>query len=103
MALRLSTVGIAVIVSVEGGVRLNLGIDVCVGGIAVKVSVEGTPIDVLLAIGVGGTVVTLVDGRAQETIVVVTRINKYPFFIPRFYYRLSLPGFDSISLLFQSL
>ena len=98
LALRLSTVGIAVIVAVGGGVKLNVGINVCVGEVAVKVSVEGTPIDVLSAIGVGGTVETLVGESVQETIVAMTRINKYPFFMPRFYYRLPLPRFASIAI-----
>ena len=89
-------------VSVGGGVIVNVGINVCVGELTVDVSAEGTPIAVLLAIGVGETAETPVDVSVHEAIVAVMRMNKYPFFIPRFYYCSSLPGFYSISITSQN-
>ncbi len=89
-------------VSVGGGVIVNVGINVCVGELTVDVSAEGTPIAVLLAIGVGGTAETPVDESVHDAIVAVRRMNRYPFFIPRFYYCSSFPGFCSISITSQN-
>jgi len=92
--LRLSTTGngLGVIDSVGEGVKVNVVVEdavwIAVGGCGVKVSVNATIVDVLLAAPVSAADVGAscpLPESVQESIVNIHRMRRYPFFICSLY------------------